>query len=380
MISALSLGLVAVAAARQTPWHKLNDNYSFEDYEREFSRSYAPSERKARQHHFEQRLVSILEHNAGSHSWRKGVNQFTDRFPDELAQSNGLDKSLLHHSKFKKSAKKSAPTAYKFLDVKDLPSKMDWRDRGVITPVKNQGSCGSCWAFASTETAESHWALHTGDLQELSEQFILDCVGNPDKCGGTGGCFGGIAELAYDGLTKLGGMPSEWSYPYISGRDLPGKCHGLPLKKARSHTGAVSAAAIITGHVSMATNNYTEVMNGIANIGPMAVSVDATAWRDYESGVFDGGNMTSPDLDHLVQMVGYGTDSDGDYWLIRNSWTPLWGEHGYMKLARFGDAGDEPCGLDVTPLDGNGCEGGPPEVTVCGQSGVLYDAVYPTVV
>ena len=99
-----------------------------------------------------------------------------------------------------------------------------------------------------------------------------------------------------------------------------------------------------------------------------------TQRHDYESGIFTGGNKTNPDLDHLVQLVGYGTDSGTPYWLIRNSWTPTWGHHGYIRLARTTD-----CGIDVTPLDGNGCAGGPPTVKVCGQNGMLFDAVYPIV-
>ena len=89
------------------------------------------------------------------------------------------------------------------------------------------------------------------------------------------------------------------------------------------------------------------------------------------------GNATHPTIDHLVQLVGYGSDPrHGDYWLVRNSWTPLWGEEGYIRLAR---SSNPTCGWDVNPLDGNGCKGGPPQVKLCGQSGVLYDGVYPTV-
>ena len=91
--------------------------------------------------------------------------------------------------------------------------------------------------------------------------------------------------------------------------------------------------------------------------------------HDYEEGIFTGGNSTNPDLDHLVQLVGYGEDNGQQYWQIRNSWTPLWGDHGYIRLLRTTN-----CGIDVTPLDGNGCAGGPPTVKVCGQNGMLFDA------
>ena len=97
--------------------------------------------------------------------------------------------------------------------------------------------------------------------------------------------------------------------------------------------------------------------------------------------MFDGGNSTHPDLDHLVQLIGYGSETTGtfaDYFLVRNSWTPLWGESGFIKLKRYGGRYvDVPCGMDIAPLDGDGCTGGAPQVKVCGQNGVLFDGVYP---
>ena len=156
--------------------------------------------------------------------------------------------------------------------------------------------------FASTETVESRWFLKTGELQELSEQFILDCTPNPQDCGGSGGCAGGTAKLAYERLATLGGMPSEWTYPYESVTGNAGTCHGLPLASSleKPHGGAVAKAANVTGHVSLPSNSYDAMMAAISE-GPLAVSVDAGAWHDYESGVFTGGNHTNPTLDHLVK-------------------------------------------------------------------------------
>jgi len=108
------------------------------------------------------------------------------------------------------------------------------------------------------------------------------------------------------------------------------------------------------------------------------LSVDAASWSAYEEGVFDGCNQTNPDLDHAVQLVGFGTDSQfGDYWLVRNSWAPLWGENGYIRLRR---TPVERCGVDVTPSHGDGCRGGPPTEYVCGTCGVVYDALYPNII
>lgn len=110
--------------------------------------------------------------------------------------------------------------------------------------------------------------------------------------------------------------------------------------------------------------------------GPIAVSVDASTWHAYSSGVYDGCDTSSPDINHAVQLVGYGTDPQfGDYWTIRNSWSPTWGEGGFIRIKRTGSG--ELCGVDRTPEHGSGCDGGPTEVTVCGMCGILYDNTFP---
>jgi cathepsin L len=375
------LAASTVAGTKTTKWYELTNSYSFAEYQKEFNKVYeSETEKVFRKRIFEERLKAVLLHNADpSQTYKRGVNHFTDHTLEELKNARGLHKGLLyqgHHERRKLQQVDSMKLGN--TSSASLPETVDWRTKNVLTPIKNQGQCGSCWTFASTETLESQWALKTGILQELSEQFILDCTPNPHQCGGTGGCGGGTAELAYTELVKRGGMPSEYTYPYISGTGKAGQCHGVPLKPATPHTGEPMASATLKGHVSVTSNSYDAVMDAVANVGPLAVSVDAGAWHDYESGVFSGGNQTSPTLDHLVQLVGYGSDKQlGDYWIIRNSWTPLWGEDGFMLLKRYSD--EEHCGVDVNPLDGNGCKGGPPTVTVCGQNGVLYDAVYPVV-
>lgn len=370
------LWLQAVVSASPR-WHELSAAYTFDAYAHDFAKEYATAdERHRRSELFHDRLADITRHNADpAFTWKRGVNHLTDRFPHELRSLHGLDRSLLHSDRVADPAKSAS--ASPTWDPTKNPAEIDWRKKGVLTPVKNQGACGSCWTFASVETLESRWAQKTGELQELSEQFVLDCVANPQQCGGTGGCMGGTAKLVYDGLGSLGGIPSEWTYPYLSGSGAKGTCHGTPLAPSmeKPHGGLVAKAANITGHVSLPTNDYDAIMSAIAE-GPLAVSVDAAAWHDYEEGVFAGGNATNPTLDHLVQLVGYGTTGDEEYFIIRNSWTPLWGESGFMRLKRSAGAA---CGVDLRPMDGDGCKGGPKAVKVCGQNGILYDAVYPLV-
>jgi len=253
------------------------------------------------------------------------------------------------------------------MDINDLPVNVDWRTKGIISPVKDQGECGSCWSFGTAETVESYYAKSTNLLAVLSEQQILDCTANVDDCGGTGGCGGGTPELAYAQIMKNGGLSSEWTYPYTSYFGDAYACNAT----------RINPVATLSGFQVLPSNSYSPVLTYIANNGPLAVNVDASSWSSYESGVFSGCNMVNPDIDHVVQLVGYGTDSTlGDYWLIRNSWSPSWGEQGYIRLQR---SSTPPCGVDIIPSDGTGCNNGPANVTVCGMCAVLYDTSFPVV-
>merc|ERR1712108_81816 len=124
------------------------------------------------------------------------------------------------------------------------------------------------------------------------------------------------------------------------------------------------------GHV-LPSNEKQPLLNAVSGQGPLAVSVDASAWGSYEEGIFDGCNNVNPDINHAVQLVGYGTDENSgeNFWLVRNSWGPSWGENGYIRLKMYDSP---PCGVDLYPQDGTACDGGPANVTVCGNCGILY--------
>jgi cathepsin L len=285
---------------------------------------------------------------------------------EEQKAYRGMSKRMLYQNHFLRGGvipPVAAPVDKNFMST--IPDSVDWRKNGIITAVKNQGNCGSCWTFGAAECVESMWAQSTKNLVVLSEQNILDCTPNPQHCGGTGGCGGGTVELAYDKI-KINGLATEKSYPYISGssgRDYSCKSN-------------IQYFANITGYVNLPTNQQDPILDALANIGPLAINVEAMPWMSYRSGVFDGCNQKNPDIDHVVQLVGYGTDTKyGDYWLVRNSWGAGWGESGYIRLKR--ESGTPRCGIDRTPSDGTGCDGGPPTVTVCGTCGILFDALYP---
>jgi cathepsin L len=345
--------LLSVAASSDVP---------FAQYVKEFQKDYSAEEYQLRETIYNLRVEAIRGHNdrfdAGMVSYSMGINKFTDMNEDEIRMFRGYKPG--------NSAVSLNAEATPLVPLQDLPNSVDWRKQSAITPVKNQGGCGSCWAFASTETLESHWFIQTGTLPVLAPQQLVDCTPNPDQCGGTGGCEGATAELAFTYLingTRNGGLAAESSYPYTA-RD--GTCKDT-----------VPAVASVTGFVKVDENNYQAVMNAVALQGPLAVAVDASRWSFYGGGIFDGcpisGNI---DIDHLVQLVGYGTDAGQAYWIVRNSWGSGWGEQGYIRLKR--DETGNTCGTDFTPSDGSGCRDGPPTVTACGTCGVIYDTVYPT--
>jgi len=252
----------------------------------------------------------------------------------------------------------------------ETPPQIDWRGAGVITAVKNQGLCGSCWAFSATESVESYTALATQQLQDLSIQQILDCTLNPNQCGGTGGCGGATYELAWQTVINQGGLASEWTYPYQSyqGNNFPSCGLNATLQPPQTK---------LKSYIDLPSNQYDPVLQSLVQKGPLSISVDASAWGDYETGIFNGCNQSYPDIDHAVQLVGYGADKDqNEFWVVRNSWAPTWGEDGYIRLFKSSKV---VCGDDITPSDGSGCLNGPANVTVCGTCGMLYEAAYPVI-
>jgi cathepsin L len=395
-------------------------SYSFELFMETFNKHYDDlNEYKKREEIFYRNLQTIVNHNrlqqdqqllrgkpAGGYVM--GVNVWADRTPDELhtgynkyqsttrmmlqKQKNKINGGTIQISRQRRDLEQQRQQL--LLDklpiamiepVQDLPKSVDWRRKQVTTPVKNQGQCGSCWAFASTAVLESHIALQTGVLFELSPQELVSCASNPSHCGGTGGCTGATAELAYD-LVKAHGMVQEWTFGYADAFGAPVNC-SLPMVQdpETNQWRFRLAAAGIVDYAVLPSNNYTVLMNVVAKLGPVAVSVACMPWHLYQSGVFyqpmTGGSST--DLNHLVVLEGYETDPDTneEYWIVRNSWGPLWGEAGYIRLKRVGE---EECGLDETPADGTACTLDPDgnEITpepqkICGNSGILFDSTIP---
>jgi len=345
----------------------------FTDYLARFNKAYNETEE------FNQRLKifktnwnEIKEHNSKNGKWRKAVNQFTDMTTQEFNDVYGTGRVNIHRPSALLSTllKSERPT--------NLPKNKDWRKEKVITSVKDQGACGSCWAHAATEQIESYLALETNSpLTNLSVQQITSCTPNTLQCGGGGGCKGSVESFAFS-YAEFFGVVSEEDWPYVSGKTSETEeCFndGLSASKSRIF---MEPVAFVRGQETLPHNDYDAILNHIANIGPLAISVAATnGWKHYGGGVFDGCSYSENiELNHAVQLVGYGTDETlGDYWLVRNSWGASWGEDGYIRLLREPEV---KCGVDTTPLNGSGCKNdGVTIQKVCGMCGVLQEASYP---
>jgi cathepsin L len=217
--------------------------------------------------------------------------------------------------------------------IKKVASSVDWRAQGAVTPVKNQGQCGSCWSFSATGSMEGAHQIKTGNLVSLSEQQLIDC----STAQGNQGCNGGLMDQAFQYVISAGGITAEAQYPYTA--TGPNTCQTN-----------VTSVASISSFVDVTPGSESALMTAV-NLGPVSVAIEADqqCFQFYSGGILSDPSC-GMQLDHGVLVVGYGTDSTApagkqDYWIVKNSWGASWGESGYIRLVR----GSNECGIAQEP-------------------------------
>ncbi|KAG5230857.1 cysteine proteinase RD21a [Salix suchowensis] len=267
----------------------------------------------------------IDQHNSENRTYTVGLNRFADLTNEEY-RSMYLGTRTGHKKRLSKTSDRYAPR------VDDsLPDSVDWRKEGAVAEVKDQGGCGSCWAFSTIAAVEGVNKIVTGDLIVLSEQELVDCDKSYNE-----GCNGGLMDYAFEFIINNGGIDTEDDYPYL-GRD--GKCDTF-----RKNARVVS----IDSYEDVPVNDETALTKAVAN-QPISVAIEAggRSFQFYESGIFTG--QCGTNLDHGVAAVGYGTEKGKDYWIVRNSWGKSWGESGYLRMERNIASPAGKCGIAVEP-------------------------------
>ncbi|XP_069505839.1 cathepsin S [Ambystoma mexicanum] len=249
-----------------------------------------------------------LEASLGLHSYELGMNHLADMTSEEVTSIlTGLQMPDPHPINSSSYVRTEGA----------LPSTVDWRTKGCVTNVKNQGACGSCWAFSAVGTLEGQLMLKTGKLVSLSPQNLVDCSTRY----GNNGCKGGLMMPAFQYIIDNKGIASDSAYPYTA---QDGSCKYDPAGRA-----ATSSSS------QLLPQSEAALQEAVANIGPISVAIDASrpTFFLYKSGVYND-PACSQVMNHGVLAVGYGTLNGQDYWLLKNSWGTTFGDQGYIRTAR----------------------------------------------
>jgi C1A family cysteine protease len=297
----------------------------FTNFQEKFEKRYdSIQEMETRFAIFKQNIINIISHNSDANqNFTMGVNQFTDLTPDEFRMMyvGGLKTEVGSYGC--KTFSSSASGA---------PATVDWRTKGAVTSVKDQGQCGSCWSFSSTGAVEGAWAISKGQLTDFSEQELVDCATGISY--GSHGCNGGQMEGAFKFVIENGQCTLS-SYPYTAKDGTCQKC---------------TAVAHMSSCSDVKPNDQLSLKAAVAQ-QPVSVAIEADTryFQSYSGGILDSSSCGTT-LDHGVLTVGYGEENGQKYWLVKNSWGTTWGDKGYVKIARSDSTNDKGiCGIAMDP-------------------------------
>ncbi|KAJ1260532.1 hypothetical protein BS78_10G239800 [Paspalum vaginatum] len=329
---AVALSLMTATATAAPPWERADEEVRqlYEAWKLEHRRpGVHVDDDLLRLEVFRHNLRYIDAHNAeadlGLHSFRLGFTPFTDLTLEEF-RGRVLGFQSRRARNHTEADVDSTGRYHLPRFGAQAPAAVDWRNSGAVTRVKDQGPCGSCWAFSAVAAMEGINKIVTGNLISLSEQELVDCDTQSD------GCAGGRMDNAFEFVISNGGIDTEDDYQYTA-RD--GQCD---LNKKENKIVTIDSYGLVP-------RNDEKALQMAVALQPVSVAIEAggRAFPHYVSGVFDGACGTQ--LDHGVTAVGYGSDNGKDYWIVKNSWGPDWGESGYIRMARNVRKPQGKCGI-----------------------------------
>ncbi|KAH7568800.1 hypothetical protein ACOSQ2_012182 [Xanthoceras sorbifolium] len=298
-----------------------------EQWMSQYGRTYLDSAEKERRFQIFKENYDYIEkfNTAGNNTFKLGVNAFSDLTNEEF---------LASHTGFKMppNPRLSNTASYRYQNLTEVADSIDWREKGAVTEIKNQRSCGCCWAFSAVAAVEGIIQIKTNELLNLSEQQLVDCVADNN------GCDGGFMDTAFEYIKQNGGLATESNYPY----------QGVQNEICDQQK-AADKAAQITNFEDVPHNDEQALQNAVSQ-QPVSVIIAAGGeFQNYKSGIFQG--YCGDSLNHAVTIVGYGTDDESgiNYWLVKNSWDQSWGENGYMKILRGSSNPEGQCGIATYP-------------------------------
>jgi len=318
---------------------------------------------------FAQRKMEVMQQNNRSSRWTAGLNKFSDFKPEELKALHGYKPSQVRDAGLSLMQEEETHANLKVA----LPDEVNWRHLKDAGEIVDQGSCGSCWAISATTVLNAHSEIHRKRVARFSTQEMINCVPNPQECGGSGGCQGATVELGIAWAVQ-NGLSEENQVPYMASDGRCGKSSFLESGKGLLRGSNMGGSSFgLTGFRVLPSNKEEPLARALAELGPVAVSVAANNWFNYYGGIFDTCDNI---VNHAVTLYGYGRKGADKYWLVKNSWGEDWGESGFIRILRH-QSEDAFCGIDTDPSKGVACKHGPKEVEVCGTCGILYDSVVP---
>jgi C1A family cysteine protease len=287
----------------------------FAAYKVKFGKTYATAaDEDAAKACYEENVELIAGHQAMNSLATFGENKFTDQCAEAFLRERTMGDYMQQQNGI--CTKTPKPDYDK---DPDMNKEVDFRNEGYVNPIKDQGKCGSCWAFSAVANMEAAWFKKTGKLVSLSEQEIVSC----DTSFFDMGCMGGGPDTAFKFVIGHGGgMVTEAAYPYVS---------GTTGKKDTCHDASMDKVAFFGSQQYIPEKDERKLLAALQNEGPISITVNANPWQSYKGGIITAGGTGS--TDHAVLLVGYSKGNGTPYWVVRNSWGTDWGESGYIRMA-----------------------------------------------